>query len=116
MTHLTRRRALGAAASAIATGVLTSGSAGAASSPAGKQAASWYRHKLGDIELTVVSDGIARFKMADNHVVNKKREEVDAYLASLFMDSNQLVTPYNPTVVNSGGRLSIIDPGLGEAA
>jgi hypothetical protein len=58
--------------------------------------------------LTVVSDGIARFKMADNHPVNKQREEVDAYLASMFMDGNQRVTPYNPTVVNSGGKLSII--------
>jgi glyoxylase-like metal-dependent hydrolase (beta-lactamase superfamily II) len=32
------------------------------------------------------------------------------------MDGNQLITPYNSTVVNSGGKLSIVDPGLGEAA
>lgn len=114
--QMTRRTTLGIAASAALGASLGTSAAQAASPPAGKQVASWYRHKIGDIELTVVSDGIARFKMADNHVVNKKREEVDAYLASLFMDSNQLVTPYNPTVVNTGGKLYLIDAGLGEAA
>src|SRR5688572_10542557 len=103
MMQLTRRAALGGAASAIAAGTMATTGANAASPPAGKQVASWYRHKLGDIELTVVSDGIARFKMPDTHIVNKKREEVDTHLATLFMNSNELVTPYNPTVVNTGG-------------
>jgi glyoxylase-like metal-dependent hydrolase (beta-lactamase superfamily II) len=116
MTNLTRRAALGGVAAAIGAMELGTSTAQAAAPAAGKQAASWYRHKLGDIELTVVSDGIARFKMPDTHVVNKTRAEVDAHLAALFMDSNELITPYNPTVVNNGGKLSIIDPGLGEAA
>ena len=59
MTHLTRRAALGVAAVTIGTIGLKTGAALAAAPAAGKQAASWYRHKLGDIELTVVSDGVA---------------------------------------------------------
>jgi glyoxylase-like metal-dependent hydrolase (beta-lactamase superfamily II) len=87
----------------------------AAATPQGKQNSGWYRYKLGDIEVTVVTDGIARFKMAENYVANVKPEVVDAALAAIFMNRNEMITPYNPTVVNSGGKVYVIDPGLGEA-
>ncbi len=118
MTLLTRRTMLAGAANAAATAMIAidQGPAQAASPPVGKQVAGWYRYKVGDIEVTVVTDGIARFKMSDTHVTNVKREEVDAALTALFMTADQMVTPYNPTVINSGGKLCVIDPGLGEAA
>ena len=48
----------------------------------GKQAPGWYRYKVGDIEITVVSDGTGKYKFADNHVINKTRADVNA--ARLF--------------------------------
>ncbi|MGD9923819.1 MAG: MBL fold metallo-hydrolase [Pseudorhodoplanes sp.] len=118
MSKLTRRAILSAAA-AVSAGSIASGgmpSVHAAAAPQGKQNTGWYRYKIGDIEVTVVTDGIARFKMAENYVANVKPEVVDAALATIFMDRNQMVTPYNPTVVNSGGKVYVIDPGLGQAA
>lgn len=88
----------------------------AAAPPLGRQNVGWYRYKIGDIEVTVVTDGIARFKMADTYVANVKPDVVDTALAALFMDRNQMITPYNPAVVNSAGKIYVIDPGLGEAS
>lgn len=117
MRKLTRRAMLSAAAVASAASLVTDGmpSAHAAAAPQGRQNTGWYRYKIGDIEVTVVTDGIARFKMAENYVANVKPEVVDAALASIFMDRNEMITPYNPMVVNSGGKVYVIDPGLGEA-
>ena len=57
MTHLTRRSALlGTAAAALAPAV-ASVPAQAAAPPVGKQNAGFYRYKVGDIEVTVVTDG-----------------------------------------------------------
>lgn len=118
MSKLTRRAMLSgvAAATAISVSRETTTPAHAAAAPQGKQNSGWYRYKLGDIEVTVVTDGIARFKMAENYVANVKPDVVDAALAALFMDRNEMITPYNPTVVNSGGKVYVVDPGLGEAA
>lgn len=116
MTTMTRRMMLGSAATVAATAIIDPKLTFAAASSRSTQNSGWYRSKVGDIELTVVTDGIARFKMSDTHVTNVKRDQVDAALAALFMDGNQLVTPYNPVVINTGGKLYVVDPGLGEAA
>ena len=61
MINLSRRAALlgGAAAAALPPAVTQ---ARAAAPPAGKQAPGFYRYKVGDIEVTVVTDGVNRFK------------------------------------------------------
>jgi glyoxylase-like metal-dependent hydrolase (beta-lactamase superfamily II) len=117
MSKLTRRAMLSGAAAAtgISMAAATVAPVQAAAPPLGRQNPGWYRTKLGDIEVTVVTDGIARFKMAENYVTNVKPEVVDVALAALFMDRNEMITPYNPTVLNSGGKVYVIDPGLGEA-
>jgi glyoxylase-like metal-dependent hydrolase (beta-lactamase superfamily II) len=119
MIDLTRRRLLtGTVASAAAAGLsLAAGrEARAAAPPAGTQAPSWYRYKVGSIEVTVVADGVNRFKMPDDIVTNVKREEVNAALVAAHGEPDFLATPYNPIVVNTGQKLVVIDTGLGEAA
>jgi glyoxylase-like metal-dependent hydrolase (beta-lactamase superfamily II) len=118
MSKLTRRAMLSAVAAASAVSIAQEGArpAHAAASPQGRQNSGWYRYKLGDIEVTVVTDGIARFKMAENYVSNVKPEVVDTALAAIFLNRDQMITPYNPMLVNSGGKVYVIDPGLGEAA
>ena len=118
MTELTRRSLLGgtAAATAVAISPIAAGSpAHAAAPPAGKQAPGWYRYKVGSIEVTVVTDGSNTFKFNDDHVTNKKREEVNAGLAAAYYPPDLMTTPYNPIVVNTGGKLVVIDTGTGEA-
>ena len=118
MTELTRRTLLTStvAATAVAAAPLATGrSAHAAAPPAGTQAPGWYRYKVGSFEITVVTDGVNRFKLPDNLVSNAKREDVIAALAAARLPPDIFVTPYNPIVVNTGQRLVVIDTGLGEA-
>src|SRR6266446_4954610 len=118
MTELTRRSLLAgtvATSAAAVAPLATSGPARAAAPPAGTQAPGWYRYKVGSFEITVVTDGVSRFKLPDNLVSNAKREDVIAALAAARLPSDIFVTPYNPIVVNTGQRLVVIDTGLGEA-
>ncbi len=116
MTDFTRRQSFAVAAGAAAAVSLPNvRPAHAAAPPAGKQAAGWYRYKIGSIEMTVATDGVARFKMAEDHVINIKKDVVNAALAEVFMEKDMMTTPYNPVAINSGGKLAVIDTGTGEA-
>jgi glyoxylase-like metal-dependent hydrolase (beta-lactamase superfamily II) len=118
MTELTRRQAFTIAAGAAAAAAVAlplDYPARAAASPAGKQAAGWYRYKVGSIEVTVATDGVARFKMAEDHVTNIKKDVVNAALAEVFMEKDMMTTPYNPVAINTGAKLVVIDTGTGEA-
>jgi glyoxylase-like metal-dependent hydrolase (beta-lactamase superfamily II) len=117
MTELTRRTLLTGAAAAAAAAPLSAGAPARAAAPlAGAQAPGWYRYKVGDFEIMVVTDGMARFKLPDNMVSNAKREEVNAALAAAHLQPDLFVTPYNPILVNTGPRLVLIDTGNSEAA
>jgi len=116
MTTFTRRDVFSAAAGAAAIAALPLNlAARAATPPAGKQAAGWYRYKIGTFEVTVATDGVARFKMAEDHVTNIKLDRVNAALAEVFVEKDMMTTPYNPVAINTGSRLLVIDTGTGEA-
>jgi glyoxylase-like metal-dependent hydrolase (beta-lactamase superfamily II) len=104
------------AASAAAFGVTPTSPARAAAPLAGKQAPGFYRYKLGSFEVTVVTDGARTWPLPDTFVRNVKKEQVAEALKAAFMDSANLVTPFNPIVVNTGAKLVVIDTGLGEGA
>jgi glyoxylase-like metal-dependent hydrolase (beta-lactamase superfamily II) len=117
MTDLSRRHLLTtAAALGAAAAVGPVSTAHAAAPPAGKQAPGFYRYKVGDIEVTVVTDGLNQFPLPDNFVVNMKKEEVQAGLAAAYMDKNIFFNPYNPIVINTGSKLVLVDTGTGEGA
>jgi glyoxylase-like metal-dependent hydrolase (beta-lactamase superfamily II) len=119
MTILSRRTLLAGAAAAGASTSLawwSPQSARAATAPAAKQAASFYRYKVGTTEVTVVSDGIARVPVTEAFVLNVKPEEVKAALRDAFMEPDVFIGPYNPIVLNTGSKLVLIDMGTGEAA
>ena len=116
MTAFTRRNLLSVAAgAATAIAVPFDRPVRAATPPAGRQAPGFYRYKVGSIEVTVVTDGVARFTMAEDHVLNIKKDVVNAALAAAFMEKDMMTTPYNPIVVNTGSKLAVIDTGTGEA-
>ncbi len=119
MIELNRRTLLAgtaAAGTAAMSGALQTTSALAAAPQAGKQNAGWYRYKVGDIEVTVVTDGVNRIaKIPDGFVANAKPEQVDAALAADFREPGKLEIPYNPVVINTGSKLVMIDTGTGEA-
>jgi glyoxylase-like metal-dependent hydrolase (beta-lactamase superfamily II) len=113
MTQLTRRTLLGGSAAALSLGFPALGHAAAPA--AGKQAPGFYRYKVGDIEVTVVSDGVNRFKVPDELVSNAKPADVKAALAAAFMSTEMFENTYTPVVLNTAGKLVLIDTGTGEA-
>jgi glyoxylase-like metal-dependent hydrolase (beta-lactamase superfamily II) len=115
MTELTRRTVLSGAAAATLAPLAVPSAAIAAAPPSQKQAPGWYRYKVGSFEITVVTDGANKFKFEDNHVTNKKRDEVNAALAAAYYEKDMMTTPYNPVVVNTGAKLVVIDTGTSEA-
>jgi glyoxylase-like metal-dependent hydrolase (beta-lactamase superfamily II) len=122
MIQLTRRSLLTGAAAATAIAPVAASlpakisPALAAAPPAGAQAPGWYRYKVGSFEITVVTDGMGRFKVPDNFVGNVSKDEVGKALAAAYLDKDTMATPYNPIVVNTGSKLVLIDTGTGEAA
>ena len=80
MSALTRRTLLTGAAAAIVAPMGVSRPPRAQAQPAHKQVIGWYRYKIGSFEVTVATDGVSRFRFADDHVGNKTRAEVNAEL------------------------------------
>jgi glyoxylase-like metal-dependent hydrolase (beta-lactamase superfamily II) len=116
MKQLTRRALLGGTAAAGAALSFGFDHAARAAAPlAGKQNAGFYRYKVGDFEVTVVTDGVSRFKLPDTFVANVKADEVKNALAAAHMDREIFNNTYTPIVVNTGSKLVLIDTGMGEA-
>jgi glyoxylase-like metal-dependent hydrolase (beta-lactamase superfamily II) len=118
MTEVSRRHVLTGAAAATAAAAAPSAAvvpAHAAAPLAGKQNAGWYRYKVGDFEMTVVTDGRNHFKLPDRFVVNMPKENVNEALAAAYMEKDMMTIPYSPVVVNTGAKLVAIDTGTGEA-
>jgi glyoxylase-like metal-dependent hydrolase (beta-lactamase superfamily II) len=116
MTEITRRTIVTGAAAATAAAVLPLGAmrpTRAAAPPAGKQAPGFYRYKLGDFELTQVTDGARTFPMPDGFVRNVPKEQALAAAEAAYMPKGQVTIPFNPVIVNTGSKLVLIDTGYG---
>jgi glyoxylase-like metal-dependent hydrolase (beta-lactamase superfamily II) len=115
MDQLTRRNLLTAVTGVAATALAPFGapSARAAAPPAGKQVPTFYRSKLGDFELTVVSDGARAIPLPPTFVRNVKIEEVLKVAEAAYMPKGTVFAPFNPMVVNTGSKLVLIDTGYG---
>ena len=116
MTDFTRRAALGAAAAAAASPLLPSMQAQAAAPPVAKQVPGVYRYKVGDIEVTVVTDGGRTVPLADTLVRNATKDQVNAALQAAFFEKDKFSYFFNPVVVNTGSKLVAIDTGNGLGA
>jgi glyoxylase-like metal-dependent hydrolase (beta-lactamase superfamily II) len=121
MSKITRRDALITGTAAVtAAGALTSGKgidvAQAAAPPASKQNSSWYRYKVGDFEITVVTDGVTFGPLPDIYVQNVPKNDVSAALAAMHYAPDKTSNWYNPIVVNTGSKLVAIDAGGGPPA
>ena len=110
---LTRRHMLaGAAAASAISGI--SMNAEAKAPLAGKQAAGFYRFKVGEIEVTTINDGF--FVMPpDGFVKNAMDDEVKAAVAAARQPGNGVYIPFTTVVVNTGSKLTLIDCGNGNS-
>jgi glyoxylase-like metal-dependent hydrolase (beta-lactamase superfamily II) len=116
MSEFTRRHVLGGSAAAMAATAFTPFTATPAHAAApliGRQAPSFYRSKLGDFEVTVVSDGARAIPLPPQFVRNVSNEHVLAVAEAAHMPKGSIIAPFNPMVVNTGARLVLIDTGYG---
>jgi glyoxylase-like metal-dependent hydrolase (beta-lactamase superfamily II) len=111
MTELSRRTLLGGTA-AMGAAALAPSAAHAAAPPAGKQAPGFYRYKVGDYELTQISDGGRTFPMPDRFVQNVPKEQALAAAEAAYMPKGMVTVPFNPVVINTGSKLVLIDTGF----
>ena len=113
---ISRRTMMVGAATLPAIGALSAGlshPARAALAPVGQQVPSIYRQKIGAIELTVVNDGVRNSPLAEGFVRNAKLEEVNAALEAAFLPKDAISAQFNPLLLNTGGKLVLIDTGNG---
>jgi glyoxylase-like metal-dependent hydrolase (beta-lactamase superfamily II) len=111
--ELTRRHALAGAAALAASPLLPSVSAKAAAPLADKQAPSFYRYKVGDIQVNAIFDGSTTFDLTDNFVLNAKKDEVNAALDKAFLPKDKMSLLFTPLAINTGGKTFVIDTGMG---
>ena len=64
----------------------------------------------------MVSDGKNVFPLDDAFITNAKKEEVNAALEKAFMPPDMLTIYFAPLVINTGGKLIVIDTGNGALA
>ena len=107
--ELTRRYALAGAAALAASPLLSNAPARAAAPAADKQAPSFYRYKVGDAQVTAVSDGVNNFALPDTFVLNVKKDEVNAALEKAFMPRD-VMTIYFALVMKKSSSLNTYLP------
>ena len=115
MLDVTRRNLLAGAAALSAAAASPLSGARAATPAVSKQAPGFYRYKVGDIEVTVVTDGVNRGPLMENFVTNVKADEVKAALEADHRSRDIFDNTFTPVVLNTGGKLVLIDTGTGEA-
>ena len=73
-----------------------------------------YRFKLGGFECTVVSDGPLKLGTFSAELFKGiSQERIDEILAANFLDKTNFTVDQNALVVNTGGKLVLIDTGMG---
>jgi glyoxylase-like metal-dependent hydrolase (beta-lactamase superfamily II) len=103
-------RAGSALAAAAVIGITPQAQAFADAAPAGGRNAGFYRLKLGSIEVTVISDGTIGFPPS---LWTAPLPEVNAALAAEARSTEEVVFQLNTTLINTGGKLVLIDTGTG---
>lgn len=108
MTDLTRRQMLCAAAAAAI--VPAAWRPALARSPEGP---GFHRFKVGDIEVTILSDGARRAPLTASPSPSANLQQFREALVAESLPHEEISTFFNVLAVKSGGRLMLIDTGNG---
>jgi glyoxylase-like metal-dependent hydrolase (beta-lactamase superfamily II) len=119
MTELTRRHVLVGATALTSTALAQATMfvpARAAAPIIGKQVPSFYRQKVGEFEITQISDGSFSRPVSNGFVVNVSTDQAIAATEAAYFAKDRVTVPLNPMVINTGSKLVLIDTGAGPAA
>lgn len=79
----------------------------------GTQVPGYYRVALGDMEVTALFDGYV--DLGANLLLGANKAEVQRLLASKFIAGDKVQTAVNAYLINSGGKLILVDAGAAKA-
>lgn len=112
MSMSRRTTMLAAAALPLAGTLAPHGAAAQAAAP--RQAPGFYRFKVGEYEVTVINDGIARRPDAtEGFVRNATPDQVRAAMTDAFLPTPHFDNTFNLTVLNTGRETIFFDTGTG---
>lgn len=80
----------------------------------GRELPSFYRYRVGDIEVTAIHDGINR-RPLEGLVRNAPLDEVQTAMADRFLPTDVLPITFTALVLSTGGRTILIDTGNGDS-
>lgn len=118
-TIINRRNMLLASAGALAAPALLSASSDTAFSAAAKLGAAMpthYRFKLGEFEITTISDGA--IQLPGPHPIfgqNVEAKDVQDLAAVNFLPKDKMEISFTPVIVNTGKEIVVFDAGNGNA-
>lgn len=75
-----------------------------------------HAYRVGEIEIVAVSDGDRTGPVAEGFVLNAPLSEVQDAYAGWGLPEGHSNTPFNPTLIRTGGRTVLVDTGVGAAA
>ena len=79
-------------------------------------AAEAHRYKIGDIEVTVLSDGFRMVPVDNNYLANASADDLAKALAAAGVPTDKMKNTYSPIVLTTGRKRVLVDTGNGEAA
>lgn len=113
MTPMSRRGALGLAASLAS--LAAAPAARAAAPMLGTQAPAFWRFRIGAFEATVVSDGALPLGRPAEGFPGAPPAEMQQVLRDAFLPGDGVVLEQNALVVNTGRQLILFDTGMGDS-
>jgi len=78
--------------------------------------AEFHRYKIGDIEMTVLTDGFRNVPVDGKYLSNASADDLAAQLKAEGQPTDKMKNTYSPIVLRTGGKLVLFDTGNGEAA
>lgn len=75
-----------------------------------------YRYKIGDIEVTVLTDGFRMVPVDDKYLINASASDLAGALVEAGLPKDRMKNSYAPIVLSTGGKRVLFDTGNGEAA
>ena len=110
---ITRRSILAAGAAASVIPSRFGGVARAAAPPVAAQAPTFFRYRVGDMQVTAIHDGMA-YRSLDGFVPNAPPGALQQALADNFLPTDRFPVTFTSLVVNTGSKLVLIDTGNGD--
>ena len=75
-----------------------------------------YRYKIGDIEVTVLTDGFRNVPVDDKYLRNASAADLAGQLKAEGQPTDKMKNTYSPIVLKTGGKTVLFDTGNGESA